>query len=163
DRLWEQAKQDLAAGQPVLGEQWALDGNKLTLKLDTTEVECTLQELATIDVLENNLCFWRLGEDEAFARIPAQTANTQLLQRLINEHLSQRPPQADQPPPEGQLGRILFERKPHVASSWFLLIMAVICFGSGPVLVVMGQGQDSMILLGLGIVVLGGLFLLGMF
>jgi hypothetical protein len=166
NRLYEQAKQDWAAGQPVLGECWALQGDRLTVKLNKAETVCTLAELTAVEVVEDHVCLWRQGQDEAFVRVPATTANAYLLNRLINEQLAQRPKQEDQPPPEGKLGRILFERKPNPSTPWLLLILAFICFGSGPVMILAGAGlagDEGLIFLGIGVIIVGGCLILGMF
>jgi hypothetical protein len=159
DRLFDQAKQDLAAGHAVLGERWSLDRNKLTLRMDKKEVEASLPDLTAIDVLEEHVCLWRQGQDEAYARLPAKTANAHLLCRLVGEHLEKRPKQADQPPPEGSLGRILFERKASEASPWATMVLAILCFVGGPVLMVIAR-EATGLLLGGGMIFVGALLIL---
>ncbi len=163
DRLFEQAKQDMAANQTVLGERWSLDGDNLTLRMDKVAKDCRLPEVSAIDIFEDHVCLWRQGQDEIFARIPAKTANAHLLYRVIGEHLEKRPKQPDQPPPEGSLGRILFERKASEGSPWVTLIAAFVCFGIAVMLIVKGMNDQNLLLFGLVLLGVAGLLVLLMF
>lgn len=159
DRLYEQAKQDLASGHSVLGECWVLQGSNLTLREKQLSYDCPLADLTAIEVLENKVCLWRKGRDDAFIRIPAQTANAYLLHRLVNENLSQRSDKTEKVVSTGQLGRILFERKPAAYWPGFHLVCALGFIVIGALIIVSLKMDKQLGMVGLGMIACGGLFL----
>jgi hypothetical protein len=125
NRLFEFAKEDLAAGRSVLGEHWSLQDGELTVRGKGQAVACPVAEVSAVDSVDNHICVWRTGEDATFARVPVESANAHLLWRLLGEQLAQRPA-SSAPPAEGSLGRIIFERKPSTGQVVAFALVAVI-------------------------------------
>ena len=127
ERLYAQAQQDLQAGRGVLGEGWTLLAQALEVKHVGGPERCPFEEVTAVDYVDDNLCIWRRGMDEAWAKIKVASANAHLLARLLAErkvgHCT------TETPAQGGLGRIIFERKPsrslvvfcNVASMGFLI------------------------------------------
>jgi hypothetical protein len=138
DLLFRRAADDLAAGQAVLGECWSLQKDTLTVRTQGAEIACPLADLAALDFVDQDICLWRTGQDEAFARVPKKSANAYVLSRLLAEKLAQRPP-AGPPPENAGLGRVIFERRPRrgtvvgllVLGVVFLFVAAVVAAGGG--------------------------------
>jgi hypothetical protein len=126
DRLFAQAKADIAAGQSVLGEYWGLEGKTLTVRRKREALSCPVEEVVAVDTVDGQVCLWRHGQDMPFAKLPANSANAYLLVRVLGEQLANRP-SASTAPAEGQLGRIIFERKPSRFALWVLIGLVVIC------------------------------------
>jgi hypothetical protein len=124
DLLCQRAEDELANGQPVLGEGWTLHGDELTVRTGGTPQVCRLEDLAAVDVVDNAICIWRSGQDETFARVPRASANAYVLQRLLEDRRDERPAPAT--PPEGGLGRVIFERRSRRGTFTFLVVLA--CF-----------------------------------
>jgi hypothetical protein len=150
DRLFEQARQDMAAGRSVLGERWTLDGGELRVQDKTGVSACRVEEVAAVEVVDRHVCVWRNGEDLPLARVPAQSANADLLMRLLKERLADYP--SETTPPEGSLGRIIFERRPDKGTVVILAILAAGAIPGGLFLLVAVPGSLflSMLLIGLG-------------
>jgi hypothetical protein len=114
-RLYERANAALAAGQPFEGEGWTLREEELEVPFRRETRIVQIDELAAAEIFDNHLSIWKTGRDEPAVRIPMGSANTWILLRLLHERIAARPegagPLAGQST-GGQLGRILFERKP---------------------------------------------------
>jgi hypothetical protein len=109
----------------VLGEGWELTNKSLILRDPKKgETETPLQEIVACMNSEEKLKLWKRGEDEAFAHVPLDAANAHLLHLFMQEELARRPDQDKGEPPAGQLGRIIFERKPKKSLSITLLVVA---------------------------------------
>lgn len=110
ERLFNLAKQDMQAGRTVLGQGWTLERNHLTVQLGRETLETPLEEVTACSWIGQKLCLWRQGANAVWARVPAAYANSYILFRLIGDHLDHRAPRKT-PLAEGDLGRIIFERK----------------------------------------------------
>jgi hypothetical protein len=122
--LKERAQTDRTQGRSILGEKWVLQGKILLLRdPQRGEVECPLEEITAADYIDNKLKLWRRGQDEAFGDIPHDSANCHLLKVMLEDALSARPSEQAPEPPAGQLGRIIFERKPPRRLSIFLYLL----------------------------------------
>ncbi|MFT3880219.1 MAG: hypothetical protein QM703_11230 [Gemmatales bacterium] len=109
----------------VLGEGWELTGKTLILRDPKKgETETPLGEIVACMNSEEKLKLWKRGEDESFASVPLDAANAHLLHLFLEEELARRPDQDKGAPPAGQLGRIIFERKPRKSLSITLLVVA---------------------------------------
>jgi hypothetical protein len=124
-------------GQSILGEGWELLGRNLTIRRPSAEpIDVSLDDIVAADYIENQLRLWRKDHDESFAEIPLDAANCHLLKVLLDDEIVKRP-ETDEPPHDGGLGRIIFERKPSrnagIALSVFgvLLLMASAGLGIG--------------------------------
>jgi hypothetical protein len=125
DLLCERAESELANGQSVLGEGWALHGEELTVRAGPEEKACRVADIAALDVVDKAICVWRAGQDEVFARVPLASANAYILQRLLADRMPDRPAAAA-PPEGGGLGRVIFERRARTASLVAAVLIAVV-------------------------------------
>jgi hypothetical protein len=158
DLLFRRAGDDLAAGQAVLGECWTLQKDALTIRTEAAEVSCALADLAAVDFVDEDICLWRTGQDEAFARVPKKSANAYVLSRLLAEKLTQRP--SPGPPPENAgLGRVIFERRPRRGTVATLVVLGMV-FLFVAAIAVLGGGLDAL-LWAIGSLALAGCFLVG--
>ena len=152
DRLVAQARRDRAEGRPVLGEGWSLGTGELTVRAKgQPEVACPVAEVAAAEIVDGHLCVWRRGVDTAVARVPIDSANAYLLERLLGEEIAKRPAE-EGPPAEGQLGRILFERKKINLSAVTLRLIALGIFLCGLVLFFADQGHAVELFVALGLI-----------
>lgn len=142
--LKERSDNERLKNQSVLGEGWELTGKTLILRDPKTgETETTLDEIAASMSIEDKLKLWKKGEDEAFAQLPLSAANAHILHLILQEELAKRP-QTDKVEPTGQLGRIIFERKPkagYAAAS--LIIAGLLGIGAIIMIVVMASGAAN--------------------
>lgn len=141
DRLLAQARQDLDAGREVLGEVWSIGAGELGIRQKKEVRACPLTELVAAEVVGSDLCLWRRGQDEPFAKVPLRSANAYILGRLLADRLAD---QSAEPTPrsDGGLGRIIFERRPGKHTAPSLVVTAVVLgvgaalfavrFGAGP-------------------------------
>lgn len=133
--LKARADDDRLKNLSVLGEGWELTNKQLLLRHPKTgESETQLSDIAAVMAVEDKLKIWRQGEDEAFAAYPLDAANAHLLQVLLQEELARRP-EENKPAPTGQLGRIIFERKPKKTLAVFLLILGLLVGVLGLILI----------------------------
>jgi hypothetical protein len=109
DLLLDRARKELDSGREVRGDGWALEKTRLTAGAGGAAVQLAIDAIAAVDVFDEKVCVWRMGEAEPAVRIPANADGAYLLEALLRERLPQR---KDQAPPADGLGRILFERKP---------------------------------------------------
>ena len=123
--LFQRAKETLADGQSVLGEGWTLQEDTLSLRVKEEFLTCPLADLTAVGLVDNNVCVWRTGQEEAFARVPRKSANAFLLERLLEEELAQRPKPTSSPEDTG-LGRIIFERRPNKGSTLVVATVGVV-------------------------------------
>lgn len=125
--LKTRADNELLKNQSVLGEGWELTSRQLNLRhTDKGELEVPLNTIAAAMNVEDKLKLWKHGEEEAFASIPLNAANAHLLQLMIEQELAKRPDTEKREQPTGQLGRILFERKPQRGIGLTTLIIAIV-------------------------------------
>jgi hypothetical protein len=152
-RLGDIAKNDLARGRSVLGECWVWESKELTVRDRKATQVVPLAEVSAANIVDGKICIWRSGRDDAFARVPLDSANASVFWQLLTEHVAKLP-QSDAPPPEGQLGRIIFERSPKRGSVLALVFLAGICVLVALLFTVVGlTGQTPMILVGVGALV----------
>lgn len=157
--LYERANAALAAGQAFEGEGWTLHHSELVVRTRRTAEAVRFDSLAAADIFDDQLCVWKHGQDAPVLRIPASSANTQVLLRLLRDRIV-AVDERGEPPAGGELGRLLFERKPArsvVAALWLvpvlaaavLAVTAIAAFLRGdPKLFVLGGGATG----GLGII-----------
>lgn len=124
-QLLERARDDLASGRPVLGECWSWEQKTVSVHTPKETRTCTLDELAAIDHVGDDICLWRQGQEEVFARVPRASAHAVVLHRLVAEHLAQRPARASAGDETG-LGHLMFERGGTRAGGLLLLLLAFI-------------------------------------
>jgi hypothetical protein len=147
--LCDRADAALAAKQPFEGENWALHNNELVVAIRRTTKAVRFDEIAALDVFDDHLCLWKQGEVEPTIRIPARSANTAVLQRLLRDRLPESS-ESDAPLGVDRLGRILFERKPGrllTVVVWLLPISACGLFAAAALTAVV-DGQIEPLLIG---------------
>ena len=128
-RLYDQAKDDLKANRPVLGECWRLERGNLSIKEGDTTVDCRVEDVTAVESVDAQLCVWRRGMDAPFAKVALKSANAYLLGRLLADQLVRHPP-PNETPAEGQLGRMIFERRPALSTRVTLVVLAAAFFVS---------------------------------
>lgn len=124
--LYERANAALEAGQVFEGEGWTLHQSELVVRTTRAAEAVRFDSLAAADIFDNQLCVWKHGQEAPVLRIPAASANTQVLLRLLRDRIVAT--ENAEPLSAGELGRILFERKPGrsvVAVLWLVPIMAL--------------------------------------
>lgn len=130
-RLMERVRSELETSlkqkEPVEGESWWMDGDSFNAIIDRIEVSTPISELTECAVFDNQMCLWRRGQDDAFAKFPAGSQNACLLPLLLAEQLKQESEKNDSNDGPG-LGRILFERR---AKKFTRVITAIISFVIG--------------------------------
>jgi hypothetical protein len=130
DRLFAQACADRAGKKSVLGERWLLEGDRLTLNGKSGPAECAMAEVVAVACADDHLCVWRRGDELAFAKIPAKSANALLLRQLLEVELQGRRVSHDVAP-LGSLGRIIFERPAQASARWFPLVFGLLLLVAG--------------------------------
>jgi len=112
DRLLERARQDLRCGLLVQGEGWSLDQATLHVMASGQEgIDIHTTDITRLKLVDQNVCCWVNGYDEPVAKVPIKAANAWLLLQLLGEQLQLRVPTAREPN-EGELGHLIFERRP---------------------------------------------------
>lgn len=160
--LKTRADDDRQKNQSILGEGWELTNKQLLLRHPKTgESETLLSEIAAIMDVEGKLKIWKQGEDEAFAQYPLDAANAHILQLLLQEELAKRP-EDNKEPPAGQLGRVIFERKPRksliyllLALGLLLLFLGIVMFASVSMGVQKKNDTQALIIVGIGLLCIG--------
>ncbi|MSR59365.1 MAG: hypothetical protein EXS05_17270 [Planctomycetaceae bacterium] len=132
--LYDRAVTALTAEQAFEGEGWSLYGNELVATHHRRTETVRVDELAAVDVFDNDLCVWKHNQDEPALRIPMRSANAHVLLTLLRERVAaptERSPSAGgDRPTDGRLGRVLFERKPGRWTKAFVMLLpaaAVVC------------------------------------
>jgi hypothetical protein len=151
DRLFDQAREDMQHGEAVRGEGWSLESGTLTVKGGRGGPEdITVADLTAVEVVDNHVCCWVRGRDEAVAKVPLRTVNAHLLLQLLQEQVQ---PGKGEPaePEDGRLGRIIFERRqPHSTAVTLMVLAALLGFG-GLGLGAFGVFKPVLFLVGLGL------------
>jgi len=123
ERLYGRAARDLQAGGSLQGEDWSLKGRELTVQREGAEETCALQDLTAVDTVDHHLCIWRRGEDDAWVKIPLESANAFLLARWLKEQQIGGSAGNKEPAAGNGLGRVIFERRAtrNVILAWDLV------------------------------------------
>jgi hypothetical protein len=112
-KLSDAAEARIEVGQALRGKGWTLGAQGLTVDGRGT---VRLSELARVGLFENNISFWRVGEERPFFSIAEDSPNALLLRKLARrQHSNHEQPVASSPglgeqPLAGPLGRLLFQR-----------------------------------------------------
>lgn len=113
DRLHQrhlaEAKAMLAKGESVLGKDWSLDRKSLTVLQSGQEHSQPMSNISAAHEVDGKYCIWVSGQEQPWTRLPIDGAHVYVLMALLAEELAKRP-QTSEEPPEGELGRIIFER-----------------------------------------------------
>ncbi len=143
ERLVEQARGDMRAGYAVPGDGWTLDDKLLSVTAPGRAAELARGDISAVDVVDDEVCVWTKGRDDAAAKIPLRSANAYLLLQLLGEELQARKAGGgdEQEPGEGGgLGRIIFERRSEVGGAVLLGVVAVGAALLAAALVAFGAG-----------------------
>jgi hypothetical protein len=156
DRLLGQARADLQSGLPVLGVGWSLDRAALTLTAPPQgPLDVPLADVTAVDVVDEKVCCWVRGRDEAVAKVPVKAANAYLLLQLLREQIEQRKAAEEGEPEEGRLGRIIFERRHPRSTTAALAVMAAVLGLVSLPLILFGIANPAPLVVGLGLLVVG--------
>lgn len=128
--LYRRAVEAIENREAFEGEGWTLHPGELVVARRRTTDAVRIDELAAVDVFDDNICVWRRGEDEACACIPLDTANAYVLAQFLRNHVNDDGPDAHKES-GGGLGRLLFERK---SSRLVTLCAAIIPIGIASIL-----------------------------
>jgi hypothetical protein len=110
--LHSAAREAYAEGQRVEGDGWALERNQLLLKSNRSTSITPVNDVAAVDIVEDQIRIWRKGEEHPVGRIPLKTANAHLLLLMLGELIPSQQSEQEAELPAGSLGRLLFERGP---------------------------------------------------
>lgn len=144
-RIVERAKQEAEAalehGRSIHGAGWSLNAAALTLERGGDSIPYRLDQLESVDSIDKHVCVWSIDEEQPIARIPETSQNATLLAMLLSERLAARPTKRDTIA-EGDLGRVIFERKPSIGLVVVMYLAAVVLLIVSP-LILLGADQDD--------------------
>ncbi len=96
-----------------------------------------LENIANIEVYDGKFCVWEKGKEFATLRLDPAEANVLPIMDLAHKRLTAQP-QEEAQPPEGSLGRVLFERRRSKVVGWALVVMGALLIGIGLPFIVWG-------------------------
>ncbi|OWK42348.1 hypothetical protein [Fimbriiglobus ruber] len=109
-KVFDRAKAEIAAGNPVAGEGWEFDRDGLHVTTVGREESFPLAAVTAVDVVDKKVVVWVARRAEPSVRVPAGSRNALVLHKLLNDDLTANPrPSADEES-AGGLGRVIFER-----------------------------------------------------
>lgn len=116
-RLWgrvlERSQSDLKAGRSFIGDDWRLSADEFTWGKGGQQ-SVPRGQITACEEFDNQICVWKKGQDDAIAKFPTDGRNVCLLPLLL------KPAESSAEVEDGEtgtgLGRILFERKPRLAT-----------------------------------------------
>ncbi len=168
DNLKTRARTAMAQGGALHGDGWSLRSSGLSITSETTTAEVPVDQIAETGLFGGKFCLWRRGEEQASLQLDPDGRNVPVLMALVEELLEARqessggaeasdrqPVPAVEPGGTG-LGRVLFERRSQgltIAAA----VAATICGALGVVMVT----SPEVFALGVGLLILAGLFALG--
>ena len=138
----QQARARLSAGQAFAGNGWRLEGDHLVFSRGPTPLECPLDDISTVTMMDQEVRIWRTGQDEAWAAVKIDGLNAYVLNTLLVEHLRDRPGEeermSDSENDSESLGRVIFERTVSLALRESLLSTSLMLTLLGVGLIVLG-------------------------
>ncbi len=152
NHLYERANASLETGQAFEGEGWTLHSTELVVNTKHNTRGVQFEALAAADVYDNHLCVWQHGVDEPVLRIPLSSANTQILQQLLQERITPKPAD-DENLASNQFGRILFERKPSKLMTALVWMLPILGLGSLFAAAIMALAHNDFTALAVGFLV----------
>lgn len=111
DGLHRAAREAYQQGERVEGDGWALERGQLLLKSVRSTAVISIQDLSAVDIVDDQVNIWRLGQELPIGRVPVRTANSHLLLLMLKELLPEHLAESEAQLQTGQLGRVLFERR----------------------------------------------------
>jgi hypothetical protein len=133
-KLIERQQLTLDKGGTVSGDGWQLTRTTLTMGPPGREQQFPLTNVASVDVFDNHTCVWRVGEEQAAAKVRYEGRNNYALPALVAPLLPTRQAEA-KAIDETSLGRILFERKHSIVAS---VTIVIVLFAMGCAAVIAG-------------------------
>ncbi|MFM8222965.1 MAG: hypothetical protein ACKOJF_28990, partial [Planctomycetaceae bacterium] len=113
-QVLELARDQLSDGRAFSGTGWRLEEGDLVFSSGATPLECPLEDIAVVGVVDRELRIWRTGRDEAWAGVKLNGRNAYVLKELLAEQLEHRDENgnslSDSDQDSDSLGRIIFER-----------------------------------------------------
>ena len=117
-RLWgqvlERAKSRLHEGLAFVGDGWRLDSNDFSWGQGPNQQAVPCKNISACEEFDGQICVWKKGQDDAVAKFPTAGRNVCLLPLLLTP--AETPADAQDGESSTGLGRILFERKPRLAT-----------------------------------------------
>ena len=154
--LYDRAAAALEAGESFEGEGWTLHRSELVVHKARGSEAVRFDALVAADVFDKHLCVWKHGQDEPVLRIPAESANTPILLRILRERIA--PAEEGESAPGG-LGRVLFERKPGRIAFAVLWIFPVLGLGTLLLAVLASlKGRPELLFVGVAAAGVSGVF-----
>jgi hypothetical protein len=124
------AKARLAAGGVISERAWTLDQSQLTIS-GVPPRRYALDDIVVVGRFGGALSIWLRNADLPVARIPLESRNAVVLERVLGERLRARGTR-DESPAHG-LGRLLFERKLHRVGNVAGVVGVLLCVLAGAV------------------------------
>jgi hypothetical protein len=144
-QVLEQARDQLSDGQAFSGNGWRLERGDLVFSSGATPLECPLEDIAMVGVVDRELRIWRTGRDQAWAGVKLSGRNAYVLQTLLAEQLEHRPADekslSDSAHDSDSLGRIIFERTGLRSARVILSLLALLLPLVGVLLILAGQNN----------------------
>jgi len=156
----QRAREALAAGVRLAGDNWWLDSGSLTVKNKHEETVTPQSDLARIDIFDGNVCIWTRDVNDPILKVSCNSKNAFVLELILGPVIA-----GNDIDDSGEgLGHVLFERKPSTATIIALFMLGVAALLAAPVLLVLAfTGREpELFLIGAGVaVVLSPVFFVG--
>lgn len=143
--LHQAARYTYHKGERVAGDGWALERGQLVLSSGRSTGVYAIEDLAAVDIVDEQINVWRRGQDFPIGRISVRTANAHLLLLMLNELLTERAEEGEANSRNGHLGRVIFERrlgsKSFELTGW--LAVAVVALVSLSMIIAAGVDRNA--------------------
>ncbi|MFM7160765.1 MAG: hypothetical protein ACKO3P_10370 [Planctomycetaceae bacterium] len=144
-QVLELARDQLSDGRAFSGTGWRLEEGDLVFSSGATPLECPLEDIAVVGVVDRELRIWRTGRDEAWAGVKLNGRNAYVLKELLAEQLEHRDENgnslSDSDQDSDSLGRIIFERTGLRSSRVILSLLTFLFPLVGVLLILAGQNN----------------------
>jgi hypothetical protein len=115
-RIVEQARDALAQGRSIHGEQWTASNARLSYESGTRAQVIEMNQIMWLRESDGRICIWVDDDEQPRLRIPLTSANAWLLKSIIGEIVCHRDRNSTASPTG--LGRLLFVRRPTLLVRW---------------------------------------------
>jgi membrane protein implicated in regulation of membrane protease activity len=149
----------LDSGAVVSGKGWSLTSSAFTIEGKSAEA-VSWSDIDSIAELDQCICIWKRGVNEAICRIPVGSQNSYILHVILADYLESQGPRESRDSGVG-MGRVLFERRGSKFMSLFLMLVGLILGIAGLTAIVafLAGGDWSVLLTGVLISALSSILL----
>jgi len=159
--LLDRARQSLSSGGTLAGDGWEYSRTQINVLSKADQKSIPLTSIDATGVVDDRLCLWCDGREDAWLRIDISSINAYILKWLLDEQLATRPAKEPATIKGGELGRIIFERKPRVGT-WFVWCLGAFTLSLVALGLLFGAVQEWIAnkpadAMGMGLFGLGGL------